>query len=143
MGGEYWKLNPVIHFEMPAEDRKRMAEFYTKTFGWKIQQLGEDMGNYVLATTTDSDESGTKKPGAINGGFFQKTDDNPAQYPSIVIPVGDVKKHMKKVEEAGGKILGKPWNIPGVGLYVSFFDTGGNRAGMLQPGSHRGEEGRE
>jgi uncharacterized protein len=55
-------VNPVVHFEMPAEDRKRMADFYTKVFGWKTQQLGEDMGNYVLATTTDSDEkSGPKK----------------------------------------------------------------------------------
>jgi hypothetical protein len=41
-------MNPVVHFEMPAEDRKRMADFYTKVFGWKTQQLGEDMGNYVL-----------------------------------------------------------------------------------------------
>ena len=51
-------MNPVVHFEMPAEDRKRMADFYTKVFGWKIQQLGEDMGNYVVATTTESDENG-------------------------------------------------------------------------------------
>ena len=58
-------MNPVVHFEMPAEDRKRMADFYTKVFGWKTQQLGEDMGNYVLATTTDSDEKRPKKPGAI------------------------------------------------------------------------------
>jgi predicted enzyme related to lactoylglutathione lyase len=65
-------MNPVVHFEMPAEDRKRMADFYTKVFGWKTQQLGEDMGNYVLAITTDSDEKGPKKPGAINGGFFPK-----------------------------------------------------------------------
>lgn len=57
------KMNPVVHFEMPAEDRKRMAEFYTKVFGWKTEQLGEDMGNYVLATTTDSDEKGPKKAG--------------------------------------------------------------------------------
>ena len=42
------EMNPVVHFEMPAEDRKRMADFYTKVFGWKIQQLGEDMGNYCL-----------------------------------------------------------------------------------------------
>jgi predicted enzyme related to lactoylglutathione lyase len=28
------------------------------------------MGSYVLATTTDSDEKGPKKPGAIYGGFF-------------------------------------------------------------------------
>jgi predicted enzyme related to lactoylglutathione lyase len=45
-------MNPVVHFEMTAEDRKRMADFYTKVFGWKIQQLGEEMG--VLVTTTDS-----------------------------------------------------------------------------------------
>jgi predicted enzyme related to lactoylglutathione lyase len=127
-------MNPVIHFEMPAEDRKRMAHFYEKIFGWKTQQLGEDMGNYVLATTTESDENGRpKKLGAINGGFFQKTDDKPAQYPSVVLAVEDIKKHSKKVEEAGGKVLGEPWDIPGVGLYVSFLDTEGNRVGMIQP----------
>jgi predicted enzyme related to lactoylglutathione lyase len=130
---EVLKMNPVVHFEMPAEDRNRMADFYANAFGWKTQQLGEDMGNYVLATTTDSDEKGPKKPGAINGGFFQKTDDNPAQYPSVVIAVDNIKEHMMKVEKSGGKVLGEPWDIPGIGLYVSFFDTEGNRVGMIQP----------
>ncbi len=32
------KMNPVVHFEMPAEDRKRMADFYAKVFGWKTQR---------------------------------------------------------------------------------------------------------
>ncbi len=127
-------MNPVVHFEMPAEDRKRMADFYTTVFGWKTQQLGEDMGNYVLATTIDSDENGNpKKPGAINGGFFQKTDDKPAQYPSVVIAVEDIREHMSNVEKSGGKVLGEPVDIPGVGLYVSFFDTEGNRVSMMQP----------
>jgi len=126
-------MNPIVHFEMPAEDRKRVADFYTKVFGWKTQQLGEGMGNYVLATTTDSDEKGPKKPGAINGGFFQKTDDKPAQYPSVVIAVDDIREHIKSVEKAGGKVLGEPGDIPGVGLYVSFLDTEGNRVGMIQP----------
>jgi predicted enzyme related to lactoylglutathione lyase len=126
-------MNPVVHFEMPAEDRKRMADFYTKVFGWRTQQLGEDMGNYVLATTTDSDEKGPKKPGAINGGFYQKTDDKPSQCPSVVIAVEDIREHMKKVETAGGEVLGEPWDIPGIGLYVAFFDTEGNRVSMLQP----------
>jgi uncharacterized protein len=131
---EVLKMNPVVHFEMPAEDRKRMADFYTKAFGWKTQQLGEDMGNYVLATTTDSDENGMpNKPGAINGGFFQKTDDKPAQYPSVVIAVDNIREHMTNVEKSGGKVLGEPMNIPGIGLYVSFFDTEGNRVGMIQP----------
>ena len=127
-------MNPVVHFEMPAQDRKRMADFYTKVFGWRTQQLSEDMGNYVLATTTDSDEMGRpREPGAINGGFFQKTDDKPSQYPSVVIAVEDIREHMKKVETAGGEVLGEPWDIPGIGLYVAFFDTEGNRVSMLQP----------
>ncbi len=39
----------------------------------------------------------------------------------------------KKVAKAGGKVLGKPVDIPDIGLYVSFFDTEGNRVTMLQP----------
>jgi uncharacterized protein len=126
-------MNPVIHFEMPAEDKKRMAGFYTRAFGWQTQQLGPEMEEYVVVTTTESDEKGPKKPGAINGGFFQKTSDMPSQYPSVVIRVDDIKEHMKKVEQAGGKVLGEPMEIPGVGGYVSFLDTEGNRVSMLQP----------
>lgn len=131
------KMNPVVHFEMPAEDRKRMADFYTKVFGWKTQMLGEDMGNYVIATTSDSDEMGRpRKSGVINGGFFQKTGEKESQHPSVVIAVDDIRKHMKKVEKAGGEVLGEPWDIPGIGFYVAFFDTEGNRVSMLQPHRH-------
>ena len=126
-------MNPVVHFEMPAEDRNRMAEFYTKAFGWQTKMLGPEMGDYVLATTTESDENGPKKPGAINGGFFPKNADMPAQHPSIVIAVDSVEESMRKVTAAGGRVLGEPMEIPGVGRYVSFFDTEGNRVSMLQP----------
>jgi hypothetical protein len=51
----------------------------------------------------------------------------------VVIAVEDIKEHMTKVQESGGKVLGEPMNIPGVGLYVSFFDTEGNRVGIIQP----------
>jgi predicted enzyme related to lactoylglutathione lyase len=127
-------MNPVVHFEIPAEDRKRMAEFYTRVFGWRAQMLGPEMGNYVVVTTTEVDENGRlKKPGSINGGFFQKSNDRPDQYPSVVIAVDDIREHVKKVKEAGGETLGEPMEIPGVGSYVSFRDTEGNRVAMLQP----------
>jgi len=45
------KMNPVVHFEMPVEDRQRLVEFYTKVFGWKMEEMGEDMEHYVVATT--------------------------------------------------------------------------------------------
>ena len=49
------KMSPVVHFEMPAENRKRVADFYTDVFGWKTQMLGQEMGEYVIATTTETD----------------------------------------------------------------------------------------
>lgn len=126
-------MNPVVHFEMPYESRERMAKFYSTTFGWQTEMLGEEMGNYVLATTTESDETGPKRPGAINGGFFPKSADMPGQYPSVVIAVDNIAEVMRKVNEAGGKVLGEPMEIPGVGQYVAFYDTEGNRASLLQP----------
>ncbi len=133
MATKHTNMDPVVHFEMPYDNRVRMAKFYESAFGWQTQMLGEDMGHYVLATSTETDESGPKRPGAINGGFFPKKPDYPAQYPSVVIAVDNVKESIKKVIDAGGKVLGEPMEIPGVGQYVSFIDTEGNRVSMLQP----------
>jgi len=126
-------MNPVVHFEMPYDNRDRMAKFYESAFNWQTRMLGEEMGNYVLATTTETSESGPQRPGAINGGFYAKKTDWPAQYPSIVIAVDDIRESIKKVTRAGGTVLGEPMEIPEVGQYVSFTDTEGNRVSMLQP----------
>ncbi|MFZ2268221.1 MAG: VOC family protein [Azonexus sp.] len=125
-------MNPVVHFEMPYDDRARMAGFYQRVFGWQTQLLGEEMGNYVLAATTECDAAGPTKPGAINGGFYPRRADWPAQYPSLVIAVDDLRAAMRQIGEAGGEVLGEPMSIPGVGDYISFFDTEGNRVSLLQ-----------
>src|ERR1051325_2417978 len=121
-------MNPDVHFELPAEDRERMAAFYGKAFGWQTQLLGPEMGNYVVATTAEPD-----RPGAINGGFYEKKPDWPAQFPSVVIGVEDIRDGLRQVAETRGQGLGEPMEIPGIGQYVSFFDTEGNRLSMLQP----------
>ncbi len=126
-------MDSVVHFELPYEQRDRMANFYQTAFGWQTQVMGQEMGNYVVATTTETGEAGPKKPGAINGGFYEKQADQPQQYPSLVITVDDVKKSTEKVKAAGGKVLGEPQDIPGIGKYVSFVDPEGNRLSMLQP----------
>jgi len=126
-------MNSVVHFEMPYDDRDRMAQFYEAAFGWQTQKLGDEMGRYVTATTTDTDAEGPKKPGAINGGFYERKADFPAQYPSVVIAVDDIDASMKRIKRAGGKLLGDPMDIPGVGRYVSFTDTEGNRVSILRP----------
>ncbi len=138
------KPNPVVHFEMGYEDKDRMVKFYQTVFGWKAQPMGPEMGNYVVAQTTETDANGmVKTPGAINGGFYAKTDSPDSQAPSVVISVDDIKAAIEEVKKAGGQIMGgmtpdgqrtmEPTMIPGVGLWISFRDTEGNRVSMLQP----------
>jgi predicted enzyme related to lactoylglutathione lyase len=131
------KMNPVIHFEMPAEDRARVRKFYESVFGWQTIQLGPEAGNFVLAYTTETDENRTpKKIGAINGGFYEKT--GSGQHTKVTILVDDIREAMKIIQMAGGKVLdggqkpGEPFELPGVGLFATFIDTEGNVASIYE-----------
>lgn len=125
-------MDPVVHFEMPAVDRQRVSRFYSSVFGWQMTQLGPEMGDYLIAYTSEVDEQRMHKhKGAINGGFFPKEPDN--AHPSLTIAVNDITAYMEKVKQGGGTVLGEPHEIPGIGSYVSIFDTEGNRVSLLQP----------
>jgi len=137
------KPNPVVHFEMGYNNRDRMVKFYQDVFGWETENMGEEMGNYVVAHTTETDDNGmVKTAGNINGGFYQKAGPS-SEAPSVVISVDDIHEAMKAVVASGGKILGsmdqsgehtdEPQMIPGVGLWISALDTEGNRISILQP----------
>ena len=128
------KTNPVVHFEMPYKDVKRVSQFYESAFGWRMVDAGPNMGGYVVAQTAETDEHMmVKTPGTINGGFYQLEMAKESREPSVVVSVDNLEESMKKVTAAGGTLLGKPTDIPGVGKFVSFRDTEGNRVSMLQP----------
>jgi hypothetical protein len=131
-------MNAVVHFEMPYEVRDRMVTFYETVFGWKMTKLGPDMMNYVVARTAEpskehDDQYKENARGTIGGGFYPKDPESPAQYPSVVIAVDDIRDTMERITKNGGKVLGEPMDIPGTGAYVSFIDTEGNRASILKP----------
>jgi uncharacterized protein len=132
------KMDPVMHFEMPAEDLERVRRFYEGAFGWQTTQLGPEAGDFVLAFTIESDEKTRmpKRPGAINGGFSKRT--MPDQHVKVTILVDDIREAMRRVEAAGGKVLGgsqnpgEPDEMPGVGLFAQFMDTEGNVGTIYQ-----------
>ncbi len=94
--------NPVVHFEMPYEELERVTAFYRDAFGWGMEETGEEMGNYVLAQTTETGEDGRPSTaGAINGGFFPRQSDRPALHPSVVIAVDHIRAAMQAVTDAG------------------------------------------
>ncbi len=132
--GDVMSKNPVVHFEMPYKDAKRVADFYQKAFGWGMNETGDEMGHYITAHTAETDENRmVKTPGTINGGFYDVNMSQASPVPSVVISVADLKEAIKNIETAGGKLLGEPTEIPTVGLWVSFEDSEGNRVSVLQP----------
>jgi predicted enzyme related to lactoylglutathione lyase len=126
-------MNPVVHFELPYKDAKRISQFYANCFDWNITDLGEQSGNYVLAQTAVKDAKPGFPVGSIDGGFYPVKPDWPNRYPSIVIGVSDINESIKIIKQNGGTCLGEPISIPNFGTYISFLDTEGNRNSIIQP----------
>jgi predicted enzyme related to lactoylglutathione lyase len=122
--------NRIVHFEIEATDRERATRFYSEAFGWQMQQMGDDMGGYVVVTTGDP-----KEPGGINGGIFVPPGGAHKELNaySCVVGVDDIEQAVAKVKAAGGEVMIDKMDIPGIGSYARCKDTEGNVFTMLQP----------
>jgi predicted enzyme related to lactoylglutathione lyase len=122
--------NRIVHFEIEATDQQRAKNFYAQAFGWEMQQMGEDMGNYVVVVTGDP-----KEPGGINGGIFRSPTGAQKELNafSCVVGVDNVDQAMAKVKSAGGELLGDKMDVPTIGTFIRCKDTEGNIFTMLQP----------
>jgi uncharacterized protein len=122
--------NRIVHFEIEAANPERAKNFYARAFGWQMQQMGEDMGNYIVVTTGDP-----KEPGGINGGIFGTPPGATKELNafSCVVGVDNIDAAMQSVRSAGGEVMGDKMDIPGVGIYARCKDTEGNIFTVLQP----------
>jgi predicted enzyme related to lactoylglutathione lyase len=122
--------NRIVHFEIEATDQERAKNFYSQAFGWQMQQMGAEMGEYVVVTTGDP-----KEPGGINGGIFASPPGATKELNaySCVVGVENIDQAIAKVKSAGGQVMGDKMDIPAVGTFVRCKDTEGNIFSMLQP----------
>ena|SRR5258708_38696388 len=122
--------NRIVHFEIEASDRERAKAFYAQAFGWQLQQMGAEMGDYVVVTTGDP-----KEPGGINGGIFSSPPGAKKELNafSCVVGVENIDQAMANVKSAGGELMDDKMDIPGIGTFVRCKDTEGNIFTMLQP----------
>lgn len=120
-------MNPVVHFEIPAEDMARAEKFYREVFGWEMSKM---MDEYIIANTIESDQNGPTKPGGVNGALAKKS--KMYQHPDIVIEVPSLEDHIEKIKAAGGEIVTEPQEVPNMGRFAMFKDTEGNVTGIWQ-----------
>jgi uncharacterized protein len=123
-------MGGVVHFEIPADDRNRAAEFYRKALGWQLEPI-PGMDSYTNVTTTPMDQTGRPtEPGAINGGMMDREPDLAS--PVITVDVPDIDATLKTVESLGGAVVRAKETIPGMGHFAYFKDTEGNVLGLWE-----------
>jgi hypothetical protein len=113
--------NPVVHWELMSTDPAKLAAFYQKTFGWKIDHRPEL--NYRIVDTSGE--------GGINGGIVKPEREGP--WPGNMlcyIAVDDLAAYRKKVVAAGGKIHVEEQAVPGMGAFSLFTDPEGRMMGL-------------
>lgn len=129
-------MNKVTHFEIPAYDKERSKEFYSTVFGWQIVdspvQMGGGTGTYTSASTVETDQTTylPTEPGAINGAIIERTGQITA--PVITITVDSIDEHLKKVTDAGGKIVEGKLEIENMGYYAYVLDPADNVIGLWE-----------
>jgi predicted enzyme related to lactoylglutathione lyase len=125
-------MRKVVHFEIPVDDLERAKNFYSSVFGWTLDTMPMDGGEYTSIRTTDVDPETQMptEPGAINGGMMERTEQTPA--PVITIDVEGIDDALKMIESEGGSTVTPRTAIPGMGAYAYFKDPDGNVIGLWE-----------
>ena len=92
----------VIHFEIPADDVKKLSAFYSKLFGWKIVKMPGPT-EYLGIQTVSVDEKGMLLRNGVNSGIMKRQ--NPEHKPVNYIAVESVDEYVKNIEELGGRVV--------------------------------------
>jgi predicted enzyme related to lactoylglutathione lyase len=121
----------VVHFEIPASDPDKLSNFYSQLFGWRIEKMSMEGGDYWTTATVETDEQGMpKQPGAINGGIF--TRQSPDQRPMNYVNVESIEQYVDKAKSLGASVTMDKMPIPGMGFYAQLSDPDGNPFGVFQ-----------
>jgi len=114
---------PVTWFDVSSADPKRLAEFYTQLFGWKLAPSGDDTYSLI---DTDAGE------GAIGGGIGTARSPEEGASTTVYIGVADLRGTLDKAVELGGTELVPPTALPGdYGSFALFADPDGRTVGLM------------
>jgi predicted enzyme related to lactoylglutathione lyase len=117
---------PVVHFEVIGKDGKKLQEYYSELFGWKI-----DANNPMKYGIVNGDDNPARKGSSIGGGVAG----GPEGYEGHVtfyVAVPDVEAALAKAESLGGKRIFGPDEVMEGLVIGQFTDPEGHVIGVLR-----------
>ena len=125
--------NPVVHFDLPADDVERAKKFYKRTFGWVFKEYkmpGKE--SYWMIQTVEVDKNMMpKEPGAINGGMMKRS--IPGEPFINFISVESIDEMSQTIKHNGGAMIQSKQEIDkDMGWIATFKDPEGNLMGLIE-----------
>jgi len=119
--------HPFVHVELHTNDLARAKDFYTRLFGWKLQDVPMP-GNGGTYTMIDVG-------GGTGGGMM--ADPTPAGPPHWMAYVGvdDIRAATTKAKELGAKVLVDVMEVGQFGFMSVITDPTGATLAMWKPKS--------
>ncbi len=118
---------PVVWFEVIGQDGKKLQNFYSKVFDWKIN--ADNPMNYGMVDAAGNGNEVGK--GSIGGGVGAAQPGSP-NYVTFYIQVNDPDAYLKKIESLGGKTIMPTTEIPNMVTFALFADPEGNTVGLVK-----------
>jgi hypothetical protein len=122
------KTNIVNWFEIPTAVFDRAVKFYESVFAMKLEIL--DLGDLKMARFPSKEDAPGAQGSLVNHEkFYQPSANGVLIY--LASPSGDLDSDLKKVEEAGGKVIMPRRQISeAFGFMALILDSEGNRIAL-------------
>ncbi|HEV2317714.1 MAG TPA: VOC family protein [Thermoplasmata archaeon] len=114
----------IEHVEFASKDPAATHRFVEKAFGIKFQDMGTEMGNYLMHGSKEGAEH------TSIGLRRLEAKENPGTVAYLTVP--DIDVALKNVEGAGGKIMMGKTEIPGMGWSAVIWAPGDVVQGLYQ-----------
>ena len=106
------KPGSFVHIEFASADPERMRKFFEDVFDWEFQFMPEAEYHTYAA------------PSGPGGGLMKPMENQPPGILNYLLS-HDIDADVRKIEEAGGKVLQPKREIPGVGWWAVFQEPTG------------------
>jgi predicted enzyme related to lactoylglutathione lyase len=125
------KKNPMVHFEIYADDAEKLGQFYSSLFDWTLEPIaGMD---YVLIKTVDTDKQGMPtQPGGANGGMMKRPADFESRCWINYVLVDSVDATVERAQKLGAALMKGKSAVPGMGWFAMLSDPQGNVFALWQ-----------
>jgi uncharacterized protein len=132
----------IVHFEIPADQPERAAEFYRELFGWEISKWEgssdqRDGFEYWTVRTVPTDEKGQPSRPGVNGGLMRRM--YPGQALVNYILVENVDEYVRRAGKLGAKVMMEKTPVPAMGWFAQLTDPEGNVFAIWETDSNAGQ----